>query len=120
VFIVLITGETDIYEVTAGVHSILERDVNDLHVEVYFPSSANVPSNPMIEEAFKYDPKSNCVEYAGGVLSENQYLSDEQLRKLLRYVKKSGDLARRRGSCRPIINELIILIMTNGRKKLRN
>ena len=47
------------------------------------------------------------------VLSENQYLSDEQLRKLLRYVKKSGDLARRRGSCRPIINELIILIMTN-------
>jgi len=44
---VLVTGETDIYDVTANVRNILTRDIDDLHVEVCFPGSAEVPSNPL-------------------------------------------------------------------------
>lgn len=45
------------------------------------------------------------------VLHGDQYLSKGQLKKLLKYVENTADLARQRGSRRAIIDELIVLTM---------
>ena len=48
-----------------------------------------------------------------GGLPPDRYLSDAQLKKLRRHVKDRADLARQRGSCRAIIDELIVELLAN-------
>lgn len=43
----------------------------------------------------------------------SKYLPDVQLKKLLKFVKNRADLARERGATRAIIDELIVLLLTN-------
>lgn len=49
----------------------------------------------------------NTMGPRGGLLP-NKYLSEEQFRKLMKYVRGCGDLARMRGRTRGIITEFII------------
>lgn len=42
-----------------------------------------------------------------------KYLSDAQLQTLLLYVKNKADDARRKGTTRPIVDEIIILLLVN-------
>lgn len=42
-----VTDEPELYDITASVRNILSRDISDLEVEVYFPASAEVASNPL-------------------------------------------------------------------------
>jgi len=42
-----VADEPSLFDVTATVRDVLARDVADLHVEVYFPAGASVPSNPI-------------------------------------------------------------------------
>ena len=51
-------------------------------------------------------------KHTGG-LPPDKYLSDDQLKTLLRYVKDRADLARQRGSTRAIVDELIITLLIN-------
>lgn len=48
-----------------------------------------------------------------GGLPPDKYLTDDQLRKLRRYVKDMADLARQRGSQRAIIDELIVELLAS-------
>ncbi|MHC4752887.1 MAG: tyrosine-type recombinase/integrase [Planctomycetota bacterium] len=48
-----------------------------------------------------------------GESTPGRYLSEAQLKKLLRYVKNKADLARQRGTTRAIVDELIILVLVN-------
>jgi site-specific recombinase XerC len=51
---------------------------------------------------------------ARGGLSPDKYLSKEQQRQLLSYVKAQADLGRARGSKRAIIDELICLLLVEA------
>lgn len=44
----------------------------------------------------------------------SKYLSEAQLKKLLLYVKNKADLARQNGTTRAIVDELIVLLLTNA------
>lgn len=44
---VSVAGDPELYDVTATVRNILTRSIDDLQVEVYFPGSADVASNPI-------------------------------------------------------------------------
>ena len=48
-----------------------------------------------------------------GGLPPDKYLSDTQLRRLRQYVKDMADLARRRGSRRAVVDELIVELLAN-------
>lgn len=43
-----------------------------------------------------------------------KYLSETEFRKLLSYVKKQADMARRRGASRAVVDELIILLLAKA------
>ena len=42
-----------------------------------------------------------------------RYLSDAELEKLLLYIREKADLARRRGTARAVIDEVIVLLLLN-------
>ena len=42
-----------------------------------------------------------------------RYLSDEELEKLLSYIREKADLARRRGATRAVVDEVIIQLLLN-------
>jgi len=46
-----------------------------------------------------------------GGLAPDKYLSEEQERKILLYVKDKADLARQRGSTRAVIDELVVMLL---------
>lgn len=48
-----------------------------------------------------------------GRVAPNGFLSETQLKKLLLYVQERADLARLKGTIRPIVDELIIVLLVN-------
>ena len=44
-------------------------------------------------------------------MAHGEFLSETQLKKLLRYVTEKANLARQNGTKRPIVDELIILLL---------
>jgi site-specific recombinase XerC len=48
-----------------------------------------------------------------GRAAPREFLSEAHLRKLLLYVQERADLARQKGTTRPIVDELIILLLVN-------
>ena len=48
-----------------------------------------------------------------GGLAPDQYLTEEQLKRLRRYVKDRADLARLKGGSRSIVDEIIVELMAN-------
>jgi integrase len=44
----------------------------------------------------------------------HKYLPETEFRKLLSYVKNRADIARKRGACRAVVDELIILLLAKA------
>ena len=53
------------------------------------------------------------------VVSPREFLSDAQLNKLLRYVTEKAHLAKRKGTTRAIVDELIILLLVGSGLRAR-
>jgi integrase len=49
-----------------------------------------------------------------GRAASSEYLSDTQLRKLVQTVNDKADVARRKGSTRAVVNELLILLLVDA------
>ena len=49
----------------------------------------------------------------GGGVAPSEFLSEAQLKELLAYVKEEANLAREKGSTRPVVDELIILLLVS-------
>lgn len=78
------------------------------------PKKKKIPKPPVRKENMKTPDEKKEKKKKSRSLDVKRYLTEDELKKLRRFVKDKADLARARGSKRAIIDELMVEIFVNA------